>query len=59
MKELCKEYKDVYYITTDASSGTDESSTADGVHPTGFGYGQWEKSIEKPILNILKKYKIK
>ena len=59
MKIACKNYKDVYYIRTDASSGTEESSTADGIHPTGFGYGQWERSIEKQILCILKKYKIK
>ena len=59
MKIACKKYPDVYYIKTDASSGSEESSTADGIHPTGFGYGQWERSIEKPILKILRKYKIK
>ena len=56
MPILCKEYKDVYYIKPDASLHNDESSTADGIHPNDNGYSLWEKSIEKPILKILKKY---
>lgn len=59
MKIACKKYPNVYYIKTDASSGTEESFTADGIHPTGAGYSCWERSIEKPILKILKKYGIK
>ncbi len=27
-----------------------------GVHPNDNGYSLWEKSIEKPILKILRKY---
>ena len=56
MAEICKEYKDVYYIKPDAALHNGESSTADGVHPNDNGYSLWERSIEKPILKILRKY---
>ncbi len=58
MKEACKKYKNVYFIQTNA---TDEmhSTSADGVHPSDYGYYLWAKSIEKPVLKILKKYGIK
>jgi len=59
MKQACKKYKDVYFIHPDAALHNGESSTADGVHPNDNGYSVWEKSIEKPILKILKKYGIK
>lgn len=59
MTIACKKYKDVYYIKPDAALHNGESSTADGVHPNDNGYSLWEKSIEKPILKILRKYGIK
>lgn len=59
MPILCKRYKDVYYIRPDASLHNGESSTADGTHPNDNGYSVWEKSIEKKILSILRKYGIK
>ena len=59
MKIACKKYKDVYFIHPDAALHNGESSTADGVHPNDNGYSVWERSIEKPILKILKKYGIK
>lgn len=59
MRIACKKYKDVYYIVPDASLHSDESSTADGIHPNDYGYTLWERSIEKPILKILRKYKIR
>lgn len=59
MAIACKKYKDVYYIKPDAALHNGESSTADGVHPNDHGYSLWEASIEKPVLRILKKYKIK
>lgn len=55
----CKQYKDVYVISTDAALKDCESSTADGIHPNDNGYTLWERSIEKPILKILRKYGIK
>ncbi len=57
-KEGKEKYKDVYFITPDAGNGSHEFSV-DGVHPDNYGYFLWEQSIEKPILKILKKYKIK
>ena len=59
MQIACKRWKDVYYIKPDAALHNGESSTADGVHPNDNGYSLWERSIEKPILRILRKYKIK
>lgn len=59
MPELCKRYKDVYYIRPDAALHDGESSTADGIHPNDNGYTLWATSIEKPILKILKKYGIR
>lgn len=57
--DICKKYKDVYYIKPDAALHNGESSTADGTHPNDNGYSLWEASIEKPILKILRKYGIK
>ena len=59
MKIACKNHKDVYFIVPDAALHNGESSTADGVHPNDNGYSLWERSIEKPILRILRKYGIK
>ena len=59
MRIACKKWKDVYYIVPDAALHDGECSTADGVHPNDNGYTLWERSIEKPILKILRKYKIK
>ena len=59
MRIACKRYKDVYYIKPDAALHNGESSTADGVHPNDNGYSLWERSIEKPVLKILRKYKLR
>ena len=59
MKEACQRYKNVYFIdTTDAADLLQETSV-DGTHPNDYGYTLWAKSIEKPLLKILKKHKIK
>ncbi len=59
MKEACKKYKNVYFIeNTDAADELQETSV-DGTHPEDYGYTLWAKSIEKPLLKILKKYGIK
>ena len=34
-------------------------SSVDGTHPSDMGYLGWARSIEKPILKILKKYGIR
>lgn len=53
-----KKYKDVYFIHPNA---TDKRGIAvvDGIHPDNYGYYLWSKSIEKPLLKILRKYGIK
>ena len=59
MKEACKKYKNVYFIDcTDAADALQETSV-DGTHPGDYGYTLWAKSIEKPLLKILKKYGIR
>ncbi len=53
-----KKYKDVYFITTDAADKLHETSV-DGIHPGDYGYTLWARSIEKPLLKILRKYGIR
>ena len=57
MAEACKKYKNVYFIQTNATAPSHET-TVDGIHPDDYGYTLWAKSIEKPILEILAKYGI-
>lgn len=59
MKEVVKEYKGVYYLEIDNMTGTTGETSGDGVHPHSMGYYEWAKAIEKPVLKILKKHKIK
>ncbi len=58
MKEAVKKYKDVYFIQTNATDKL-HSTSADGIHPSDYGYYLWAKSVEKPIMRILRKYGIK
>ena len=58
MKEACQKYKNVYFIQTNATDELHETSV-DGTHPGDYGYTLWAKSIEKPLLKILKKYGIR
>ncbi len=58
MKEACKKYKHVYFIQTNAADELEETSV-DGTHPGDYGYTLWAKSIEKPLLKILRKYGIR
>ena len=59
MKEACRKYKNVYFIDTCNAANKIQETSADGVHPSDYGYSLWAKSIEKPLLKILKKYGIK
>lgn len=58
MKQACKKYKNVYFIQTNATDQLHETSV-DGTHPSDYGYTLWAKSIQKPLLKILKKHGIK
>ena len=53
-----RKYKDVYFIIPEACPASHEASV-DGIHPDNYGYTLWEKSIEKPILKILRRYGIR
>lgn len=59
MKEACKKYQNVYFIDTSDASDALQETSVDGTHPGDYGYSLWAKSIEKPLLKILKKYGIK
>jgi len=59
MAAVVKEYKGVYFVNVPNQTGTDHITSADGVHPYSYGYHRWAQAIEKPILKILKKHKIK
>lgn len=58
MHEAMRKYKDVYFIITDAADKQHETSV-DGIHPGDYGYTLWARSIEKPLLKILRKYGIR
>ena len=58
MNLAMKKYPDIHYIYPVAHS-KDHNATVDGTHPDNYGYTLWAKSIEKPLLKILKKYNIK
>ncbi len=58
MREACKLYKNVYFIRPCANDRYHETSV-DGTHPDDYGYTLWARSIEKPVLKILRKYGLK
>ena len=58
LEEAMKKYDNVYFIQTNATD-KDHSTSVDGTHPNDYGYTLWAKSIEKPILKILKKHGIR
>ncbi len=59
MKEACKKYKNVYFVTSTNATSPEHDTTVDGTHPGDYGYFLWARSIEKPVLKILRKYGIK
>ena len=46
-------------IDVEDQTGTDHETSADGIHPTSWGYKRWADAIQKPLLKIFKKYGIK
>ena len=59
MDIACKKYKDVYYIKCTDAASPEHDTSVEGTHPSDYGYFIWARSIEKPILKILRKYGIK
>ena len=57
MKELLKQYKDVYFLAVPDVLGTD--ATIDNSHPTDLGFDRFVKAYQPKIAKILKKYGIK
>ena len=58
MKDVQAKYDHVYFIHPNATAD-DNNATVDATHPDNYGYNLWERSIEKQVLKILKKYGIK
>ncbi len=59
MERVKDSYKHVYFIDVEDQTGTDHETSADGIHPTSWGYKRWADAIQKQLLKILKKYGIK
>lgn len=59
MTQAVKEFEDVYFVNPESLTGKSHDTSVDGVHPSDMGYTIWSKTIEKPILKILRKYKIR
>ena len=59
MAEACRKYKNVYYIASTNATSKDHETSIEGTHPNDYGYMLWERSIEKPVLRILRKYGIR
>ena len=59
LAQVVKEYKNIYFVNVPNQTGTDHITSADGTHPYSYGYHRWAQAIEKPIMKILKKHKIK
>jgi lysophospholipase L1-like esterase len=59
LAQITKEYKNVYFVNVPNQTGTDHVTSADGTHPYSYGYHRWAQAIEKPIMKILKKHKIR
>jgi hypothetical protein len=58
MKDILAKYEHVYFIHPNATAD-DNNATVDATHPDNYGYNLWERSIEKEVPKILKKYGIK
>ena len=59
MAEAVVKYKNVYFVQTNATDEATHATRVDATHPSDWGYMLWAKSIEKPILKILRKYGIR
>lgn len=59
MKRVTSSYDHVYFIDVENQTGLDHETSADGTHPTSWGYKRWADAIQKPLVKILKKYNIK
>jgi hypothetical protein len=57
MKELLKEYKDVYFLTAADVAGKD--GTVDNLHPNDLGFSRLIAVYQPKIAKILKRYGIK
>ena len=57
MEEAVRKYDHVYFVKPSTGKEARESSV-DGIHPSDMGYMAWARSIEQPVLKILKKYGI-
>ena len=53
MEECVKKYENVYWINTVNNLHEEFETTADGSHPSDYGYYLMAKSIQEPLVKIL------
>lgn len=59
MKQVCKEFKNVYFINPGFVVGSDHEGTVDGSHPNDLGVYRTLQTVLPKVKKILKKYGIK
>jgi lysophospholipase L1-like esterase len=60
MKVAVKTFDNIYWVTTtNATDGKSHETSVDGTHPSDYGYTLWTDSVERQIVRILRKHKIK
>lgn len=59
MKNICKEFKNVYFINPGFYTGEDSEGTIDGTHLNDLGVERMLNKIMPQVKKILKRYKIK
>ncbi len=59
MQEVAALYNDVYFINIENTTGTDHETSADGTHPSSWGYKRVADAIQPALVEILAKYGIR
>ena len=60
MKVAVKTFDNIYWVTTtNATDRKSHETSVDGTHPSDYGYTLWTDSVERQIVRILRKHKIK
>ena len=60
MKDAVRTFDNVYWVTTtNATDSKRHETSVDGTHPSDYGYTLWAESVERQIVRILRKHKIK
>ncbi len=58
-RRVAEEFEDVYFVDIPNLTGDDHTTSTDGTHPSDLGYWRSAQKLQKPLLKIFAKYKIK